>query len=113
MTDSTITTTADDGGTTTAAREHPCAVLRREEGRYLISLVCDAVHATSDLAHYLHQGLYGPQGVVPVTDLKVALSNGRACLDVVYRYLSQLDEVLDSAVPPDWEPEVLEPATHW
>jgi hypothetical protein len=113
MTSSTTITAADDGGTTTGKKEHPVAVLRREEGRSLISLVCDAIHATSDLAHHLHEGVYGPQGVIPVTDLKEALSNARACLEVADRYLDQLDEVLDSAVPPDWEPTVLEPATHW
>lgn len=113
MTSSTTTMTADNGGTVSAKEDHPVAVLRREEGRYLISLVCDAVHATSDLTHHMHEALYGPQGVVPVTDLKTALSNARACLDVAHRYLSQLDEVLDTAVPPDWEPDVLEPATHW
>jgi hypothetical protein len=113
MTDSTTTSAAYDGGTVSAKKEHPVAVLRREEGRALISLVCDAVHATSDLAHYLHQAFYGPQGIVPVTDLKEALSNARACLQVADGYLGQLDVVLDSAVPPDWEPEVLEPETHW
>lgn len=113
MTSSTTTTAADDGGTVSAAKEHPCAVLRREEGRYLISLICDAVRATGDLAHYTHEALYGPQGVVPVTDLKAALTSARACLDIAYRYLSQLDEVLDSAAPPDWEQPVLEPASHW
>ena len=113
MTDSTITTAADDGGITSGTTEHPCAVLRRGEGRYLISMVCDAIHAASDLTHHLHQALYGPQGVVPVTDLKEALSNAQACLEVTGRYLDLLDEVLDSAVPPDWEPAVLEPATHW
>ena len=113
MTDSTITTTPDGGSTASAMKEHPIAVLRREEGRALISLACEAFHATSDLAHYLHQALWGPQGVVPVTDLKDALSNARACLQVADNYLGQLDVVLDSAVPPDWEPAIFEPATHW
>ena len=113
MTSSTTTTAADDGGTASAKEEHPVAVLRRIEGRGLITLACDALHATTDLTHYMHQALYGPQGVVPVTDLKEALSNARACLQVADQYLGQLDEVLDGAVPPDWEPTVLKPATHW
>jgi hypothetical protein len=113
MTDSTITTAADEDGTVSVKHEHPVAVLRREEGRALIALICDAVHGTSDLAHHVHEALWGPQGVVPVTDLKQDLSNARACLDVAYRYAAQLEEVLDTAVPPDWEPAVVEPATHW
>ena len=113
MTSSTTTTAADDGGTASAQKEHPVAVLRREEGKGVINLASDALHATSDLVHYLLMALYGPQGVVPVTDLKAALSNARACLQVTDHYLGHLDEVLDGAVPPDWEPEVLEPATHW
>ncbi len=113
MTDSTTTMAADNGGTTKADKEHPVAVLRREEGRGLITLVCDAIYAASNLTRYLHEVLYGPQGVVPVTDLKEALSNARACLQVTDGYLGQLDEVLSGAVPPDWEPAVLEPATHW
>jgi hypothetical protein len=113
MTSSTTNTAADNGGTTSAKEEHPVAVLRRNEGHGLISLACDALHATTDLTHYLHTALYGPQGVVPVTDLKAALSNARACLQVADQYLGHLDEVLDSAVPPDWEPAVLQPATHW
>jgi hypothetical protein len=114
MTSSTTSTTAaDDGGTTSGKEEHPVAVLRREEGRALIGMVCEAIHATSDLTHRLHQALYGPQGVIPVTDLKQVMSNAQACLEVASRHLCHLDEVLDSAVPPDWEPIVVEPATHW
>jgi hypothetical protein len=113
MTSRTPTMAADDGGTVSAKKEHPVAVLRREEGKGVIRLASDALHATLDLTHHLHTVLYGPQGVVPVTDLKEALSNARACLQVADYYLGHLDVVLDSAVPPDWEPEVLEPATHW
>jgi hypothetical protein len=113
MTDSTITTAADESGATSTKEEHPVAVLRRAEGKGLISLASEALHATRELVHYLHEAMYAPQGVVPVTDLKAALSNARACLQTTVEYLVQLDEVLDSAVPPDWEPPVLEPATHW
>jgi hypothetical protein len=113
MTSSTPTTAADDGGTASAQKEHPVAVLRREEGRGVITLASDALHATLDLVHHLHTALYGPQRVVPVTDLKEVLSNARACLQVTDHYLGHLDEVLDAAVPPDWEPTVLDPATHW
>lgn len=113
MTSSTPTPAADDGGTASAKKEHPVAVLRREEGQGLISLAMHALNAADLLAYHLHTALYGPQGVVPVTDLKEALSNARACLQVTDHYLGHLDVVLDSAVPPDWEPEVLEPATHW
>jgi hypothetical protein len=112
MTSST-TTAADNGGSTSAKEEHPVAVLRRAEGKGVISLASDALHAATDLTHHLFLVLYGPQGVVPVTDLKAALSNARACLQVADHYLGHLDEVLDSAVPPDWEPAIIEPATHW
>jgi hypothetical protein len=113
MTSTTTTTALDGDDLASVKQEHPVAVLRRSEGHGLITLACDAVHATSQLTHYLHEVLYGPQGAVPVTDLKAALRNARACLQVADQYLGDLDGVLDTAVPPDWEQPVPEPATHW
>ncbi len=102
-----------DGTTETRKREHPVSVLRRKEGRGLIEMACDAVHAVSQLTYEMHHVMYSEPGTVPVADLRVMQENALACMQSADHYLRMLDDVLDSAVPPDWEHPVYEPATDW
>src|SRR5690242_5910306 len=78
MTDSTTTTmAADNGGTTKADKEHPVAVLRREEGRGVISLACEGIHATNDLSWWvLLKGVRSS----PVEARKPPSRPGRYCI---------------------------------
>jgi hypothetical protein len=77
-----------------ACPPHGLAVLREREGRGLISLVCDALHEASDLAHEMHAQLYASD---PADDQQVQQLTGeaQACLETAEHYLLMLGSVLE------------------
>ena len=122
MTRSTITpiTAAGKDGDTDkrtnekASPEHGLAVLRDKEGRGLISLACDALRATSDLAYEMHARLYAKD---PADDRALQQLNGeaQACLETAEHYLLMLGSVVEERTPPpdpdpDVDPWSVEPA---
>ena len=115
MTRSTITpiTAAGKDGDTDkrtnekASPEHGLAVLRDKEGRGLISLVCDALHETSDLAYQMHAQLYAT-GPAEDQDLQQLMGETQACLETAEHYLLMLGSVIEERTPtpdPDLGPE--------
>ena len=73
---------------------HGLAVLRHKEGHGLISLACDALHETSDLAHEMHAQLYAKD---PADDRQVQqrLEETLTCLQTAEHYLLMLGSVLE------------------
>jgi len=93
---------------------HGLAVLRHKEGLGLISLACDALTETFDLAHEMHAQLYAKD---PADDRQVQQLTGEAltCLQTAEHYLLMLGSVLEErATPqdpaPDADPRSVEPA---
>ena len=79
---------------------HGLAALRHKEGHGLVSLACDALHETSDLAHEMHAQLYAKD---PVDDRELQQQLGEAltCLETTHNYLRVLSNVLEQRWPPD------------
>ena len=102
-------TAASNGGDPpkdeTARPGHGLAVLRHKEGRGLISLACDALHETSDLAHQMHAQLYAkdPAGDRQVQQL---LEETLTCLQAAEHYLLMLGSVLEERATHDPDPGV-------
>jgi hypothetical protein len=73
---------------------HGLAVLRHKEGLGLISLACDALTETFDLAHEMHAQLYAKD---PADDRQVQQLTGEAltCLQTAEHYLLMLGSVLE------------------
>ena len=73
---------------------HGLSVLRDKEGRGLISLACDALTESSDLAHEMHAQLYAQD---PADDRQVQqlLDEGLTCLQAAEHYLLMLGSVLE------------------
>jgi hypothetical protein len=73
---------------------HGLAVLRHKEGHGLISLACDALHETSDLAHEMHAQLYAKD---PADDRQVQqlLEETLTCLQAAEHYLLMLGSVIE------------------
>jgi hypothetical protein len=98
-----------------ASPEHGLAVLRGKEGRGLISLACDALGETFDLAHEMHARLYAKD---PADDreLQQLMGEAQACLETAEHYLLMLGSVIDErttrsgrAPDPDADPWSVEP----
>jgi hypothetical protein len=103
-------TAASNGGeppedTGEKARPGHLAALRDKEGRGLISLACDALHETSDLAHEMHAQLYAQD---PADDRQVQQLMGEAltCLQAAEHYLLMLGSVLEERATQDPDPGV-------
>jgi hypothetical protein len=62
MTSSTAETNGNDTSIETkpAKKEHGLAVLREAESRALISIACDSLHQSLQVAHQMHSFIYGP-----------------------------------------------------
>ena len=96
-----------------AGPEHGLFVLRGKEGRGLISLACDALHETSDLAHEMHAQLYAKD---PADDRQVQqlLEETLTCLQAAEHYLLMLGSVIEEratqAPDPGVDPWSVEPA---
>jgi hypothetical protein len=104
MTSSTPINAASDGMITSKTEQKdPVACLRDEEARGLISVACDALRVTSDLAHQIHTHIYKPDGnsaAEPQRKLLAALT----CMETADHYLRMLDEVL-AYVPGTGDPQ--------
>jgi hypothetical protein len=87
-----------------AAPEHGLVVLRGKEGRGLISLACDALSETYDLAIQMHTRLYGKD---PAADRDLPQLNGEAlsCLETAEHYLLMLGSVIEARIPPPPDPD--------
>jgi hypothetical protein len=94
----------DDTGNT-ARPGHGLAVLRHKEGHGLISLACDALHETSDLAHDMHAQLYAKD---PADDRQVQqlLDETLTCLQAAEHYLLMLGSVIEERATQDPDPGV-------
>jgi hypothetical protein len=78
--------------------------LRHKEGRGLISLVCDALHETSDLAHKIHDQLYA-KDLVDYRALQLLNVETQACLESAEHYLLMLGSVIEERIPSDPGPD--------
>ena len=86
-----------------APPEHGVAVLRGKEGRGLISLACDALHETANLAHEMHAQLY-VTGPAKDRDLLQLMGEALACLETGQHYLLMLSSIVEERErtrPPD------------
>jgi hypothetical protein len=104
-----ITAAGKDGDNSTraddkAAPEHGLFVLRGKEGKGLISLACDALGETFNLAHEMHTQLYATD---PADDRELLqhLGEALACLETTHHYLLMLSSVLEERCPPDPDTE--------
>jgi hypothetical protein len=120
MTSSNITpiTAASNGDTSKATDkappEHGISVLRDKEGRGLISLACDALHETSNLAYQMHAQLYA-NDPADDRDLLQLMGEALACLETGQHYLLMLSSIFEEGErtrPPDpgIDPWSVEPA---
>jgi hypothetical protein len=103
-----ITAASNDGDPVKnekAQPEHGLPVLRDKEGRGLISLICDALGETFNLAHDMHAQLYAKD---PADDRELQQLNGEAlsCLETAEHYLLMLGSVFEERIPPDPDPEI-------
>jgi hypothetical protein len=87
-----------------AVAEYGLFVLRGKEGRGLISLACDALAETSDLAHEMHVQLYA-KDPADDRDLQQHLGEALACLETAHHYLLMLSSVLEERCPPGPDPD--------
>jgi hypothetical protein len=114
-----ITAAGKDGDTDKRASEKASPqrglpVLRGKEGRGLISLACDALGETFDLAHDMHAQLYAKD---PANDreLQQLMGEAQACLETAEHYLLMLGAVLEERTTtpepnPGVDPWSVEPA---
>jgi hypothetical protein len=79
--------------------------LRHKEGLGLISLVCDALHETSDLAHKIHEQLYA-KDPADCRALQLLNVETQACLETAEHYLLMLGAVLEERATQDPDPGV-------
>ena len=112
MTRSITPITAASGGDNNGPRteekagpEHGLFVLRGREGRGLISLACDALGETFNLAHEMHSQLYAKDPAAD-RDLLQHLGEALACLETAHHYLLMLSSVLEERCPPDPHPGI-------
>jgi hypothetical protein len=111
MTRSITPITAASGGDTgtrtgeKASPEHGLFVLRGKEGKGLISLACDALGETFNLAHEMHAQLYATDPADD-RDLQQQLGEALTCLETTHHYLLMLSSVLEERCPPDPGPDV-------
>lgn len=86
-----------------AVAEHGLSIVRGKEGRALISLACDALGETFNLAHDMHAQLYAKE---PADDRELLQQLGEtlACLETTHHYLLMLSSVLEERCPPDPDP---------
>jgi hypothetical protein len=105
-----ITGASNGADTTTSTGEtarpgHGLAALRQKEGHGLISLACDALHETNDLAHEMHAQLYADG---PADDRHVEQLMGEAltCLQAAEHYLLMLGSVIEERATQDPDPGV-------
>jgi hypothetical protein len=114
-----INTAGKDGDTSEqtddkVSPEHGLAVLRDKEGRGLISLACDALYETSNLAHEMHARLY-PADPADDRELLQLMGQALACLETGQHYLLMLSSIVEERErtrPPDpgVDPWSVEPA---
>jgi hypothetical protein len=99
MTSSTAETNGNDTSIETqpAKKEHGLAVLREAESRALISIACDSLHQSLQVAHQMHSFIYArddaevPDAVAQRQQLEEALT----CLQTADHYLRMLGDILD------------------
>jgi hypothetical protein len=78
-------------------KEHGLAVLREAESRALISIVCDSLHQSLQVAHQMHSFIYArddaevPDAQAQRQELEEALT----CLQTADHYLRMLGDILD------------------
>jgi hypothetical protein len=108
MTSSTPKIQAVKNGTTTRQTEpahQSVGDLRRTEAMALISLVCDSMSTTRDLAHVMHNCIYKELDTTPMDQVKERLYAALTCMETADHYLRMLDEVLaDIPVQPHPDP---------
>jgi hypothetical protein len=90
-----------------AKKEHGLAVLREAESRALISIACDSLHQSLQIAHQMHSFIYArddtevPDAPAQQQELEEALT----CLQTADHYLRMLSDILDERVadsPATW-----------
>ena len=89
-------------------------VLRKREGHGLISLACDALYETSNLASQMHAQLYATDPAEG-QDLQQLMGETQACLETAEHYLLMLGSVIEERTTPpdpdlDVDPWSVEPA---
>jgi hypothetical protein len=75
------------------------AKLRREETRALISMVCEAMYQTSNVASELHTFIYAKDSKVRPDRIRRLLAEARTCWQTADQYLRML-----GSVPVDYDP---------
>jgi hypothetical protein len=104
MTSSAPINAARDGMiASTTEHDDPVARLRNEEAHGLISVACDALHATSDLVNQIHTHIYKPDGT-STAEAQRKLLAALTCMETADHYLRLLDEVL-AYVPDTGDPQ--------
>ena len=114
-----ITAASKDGDTDKPTEnkvtpEHGLAVLRDREGQGLISLACEALYETSNLASEMHARLY-PADPADDRELLQLMGEALACLETGQHYLLMLSSIVEErerSRPPDpgVDPWSVEPA---
>lgn len=107
---STIAQDASNGAKTEtipAERNYGLAVMREKEIKALISLACDCISQTAQVAHETHGFIYAQDGKAPDAFLQKKVDEALSCWQTADHYLRMLDSVLeerngDSPVP--WRP---------
>jgi hypothetical protein len=97
MTSSTAQKASNGASTETkpAKAEPGIAVLRGKETRALISVACDGISETSQVAHEMHKLIYDRDAEVPDAQLQQQLEEALTCLQTADHYLRMLGSVLD------------------
>ena len=75
------------------------AKLRREETRALVSMVCEAMYQTSNVASELHTFIYAKDSKVRPDRIRRLLAEARTCWQTADQYLRML-----GSVPVDYDP---------
>jgi len=95
---STPTIRAVTNGTATEParrRFHGIRKLRDREAKGLIAIICDALSQAADLAHELHEGVYGPDRAAIADQLQKSLLETLTCMETADHYLRMLSDILD------------------
>jgi hypothetical protein len=107
-------TSAASNGSTASEPDKPeygLMVLREKEARGLISLACDALSEAREVAHDLHQALYGRYGEAAEGDGRdrlTVLNEAVGCVRTTEHYLLMLSSVFeeqDHGAPDRWTPD--------
>jgi hypothetical protein len=108
----TKTSAASNGSTASEPDkpEHGLMVLREKETQGLISLACDALSEAREVAHDLHQALYGYGGTAEgdSRDRLKVLNEAVSCLRTTEHYLLMLSSVFeeqDHGALDRWSPD--------